>query len=176
MKKLANVSWATYSPQDKATLLFVLRRGELLLIRKKRGLGAGKINGPGGRIEPGESALEAAVREVWEEVRVRAVGTEEVGWLVYQFVDGYSLSIRVFRAADCIGVPLETDEAIPIWTSVDRIPFEEMWADDPLWLPLLVRGGRFWGRFVFEGERMIDHEVSADVTTAEAIQLFHRIE
>ena len=27
---------------------------EVLLIRKKRGLGAGKINGPGGKIDPGE--------------------------------------------------------------------------------------------------------------------------
>lgn len=39
-----------------ATLMFVIdeARGEVLLIRKKRGLGAGKINGPGGKIDPGK--------------------------------------------------------------------------------------------------------------------------
>jgi len=35
-------------------LCFLLRDGEVLLIRKKRGFGAGKINGVGGRIEPSE--------------------------------------------------------------------------------------------------------------------------
>ena len=60
--------WSTWTPKDTATLLFVLRGDEVLLIRKKRGLGAGKYNGPGGRLEPGETALACAVREVEEEL------------------------------------------------------------------------------------------------------------
>jgi 8-oxo-dGTP diphosphatase len=43
--------------------LFVIRDGHILLIHKKRGLGAGKINGPGGRIDLGESPQECAVRK-----------------------------------------------------------------------------------------------------------------
>ena len=50
------------------TLLFVIRAGQILLIHKKRGLGAGKINGPGGRLHLGESPLHGAVREVKEEL------------------------------------------------------------------------------------------------------------
>ena len=67
---MSEIDWPSWSPGDRATLLFVIRDGEVLLIRKKRGLGAGKINGPGGRIEAGESPLEAAIREVQEEVGV----------------------------------------------------------------------------------------------------------
>jgi len=37
--------------------LFVIRAGQMLLIHKKRGLGAGKINGPDGRLDLGESLL-----------------------------------------------------------------------------------------------------------------------
>ena len=40
----ASISWADWTPTVRATLLFVWRDDALLLIRKKRGLGAGKIN------------------------------------------------------------------------------------------------------------------------------------
>ena len=56
------IDWSTWQPQMLATLLFIFRDGEVLLIRKKRGLGAGKINGPGGKIDPGETPEQCAVR------------------------------------------------------------------------------------------------------------------
>ena len=71
----------------RATLLFVVRSGRVLLIRKKRGLGAGKINGPGGRIEAGESALEGAVREVFEELRITVLDADLRGELHFDFAD-----------------------------------------------------------------------------------------
>jgi len=63
-RMVRDIDWASWTPTERATLLFVLRDGQILLIHKKTGLGAGKINGPGGRIEPGESAQEGAIREV----------------------------------------------------------------------------------------------------------------
>ena len=64
------IDWESWQPKDVATLLFIVRGDEVLLIRKKRGLGAGKINAPGGRLEPGEAPLAAAIREVQEEILV----------------------------------------------------------------------------------------------------------
>ena len=60
------------------------------------------------------------------------------------------------RTECCSGVPVETDEAVPLWVDVDAIPYPEMWADDRLWLPLLLRGERFAGRFLFDGDAMLD--------------------
>ena len=76
-----DVDWENWEPRDRATLLFVMDAGRLLLIRKKRGLGAGKITGPGGHIEPGESPAEAAVRELEEELEAAraARATAEAG-------------------------------------------------------------------------------------------------
>lgn len=141
----------------RATLLFVVRGDHLLLIRKKRGLGAGKINGPGGRIEPGESAADCAVREVQEELGVTPLDPEERGELRFQFVDGLALHVRVFIAYAHAGEPVETDEAIPLWTPVHAIPYDEMWADDVLWLPELLAGRRFALRAIFDGDAMLDH-------------------
>jgi 8-oxo-dGTP diphosphatase len=131
----------------------------MLLIRKKRGLGAGKINGPGGRMDPGETALECAIREVEEELRVKPVDPQLRGELSFQFLDGYSIHAYVFVATDCRGEAQETDEAIPLWTPLDRIPYEQMWADDRLWIPRMLAGGYFAGRFVFDGDHMLDHLV-----------------
>lgn len=154
--------WGDWTPIDRATIVFVFRESEVLLIRKLRGLGAGKINGPGGRIEPGESKIACAKREVEEELCVTPLALEERGELRFKFVDGHSIHAFVFRADGCIGEPRQTEEAIPLWTECNRIPYDEMWADDRLWMPLLLHGRRFRGRFLFDGERMLDHELIAE--------------
>jgi 8-oxo-dGTP diphosphatase len=156
-----DIDWESWKPVDRATLLFVIRGEEILLIRKKRGLGAGKINGPGGRIAPGESPLEGAVRETREELVVTPTDVRWMGEHRFQFVDGYSIHVHVFAANACEGVPHETEEAAPIWTPVNAIPYDEMWEDDRLWLPLLLEGKKFSGRWIFDGERMLDHSLEA---------------
>ena len=60
---LNSIDWSKWVPRETATLCFIEKEGQLLLIHKKRGLGAGTINAPGGRLEPGETPLEAAIRE-----------------------------------------------------------------------------------------------------------------
>ncbi|GAB4514976.1 MAG: hypothetical protein Tsb0020_33560 [Haliangiales bacterium] len=149
--------WRGWRPDDRATVVFVRRPGELLLIRKLRGLGAGKINGPGGKLEPGESALACAIREVEEELGVTPLGLSERGRLRFQFRDGYALDVSVFMGEGCRGQARATAEAIPLWTPLDQIPYDEMWADDRIWLPLMLAGQRFSGRFLYDGDRMCAH-------------------
>ena len=156
------VDWASWQPTELATLLFVVRDGHILLIRKKRGLGAGKINGPGGRIEAGETALEAAIRETHEELGILAVAPELRGELHFPFVDGYSLHCSVFVSTECLGEPMETAEATPFWTPLHAIPYDEMWADDIRWLPEVLAGRRIRGFFHFEDERLLSHQVYAE--------------
>jgi 8-oxo-dGTP diphosphatase len=155
-QKVSEIDWTSWVPTEKATLLFVLRDGQILLIHKKTGLGAGKINGPGGRIDPGETPRQGAIREVQEELCVTPTGVNEAGELYFQFVDGYALYGVVFTGTGFEGELCETREAAPLWTSIDRIPYEKMWADDALWLPLLLQGRSFRGYFIFDGDTMLD--------------------
>jgi len=159
---LNDIDWEHWTPQQRATLLFVVRGGQILLIHKKKGLGAGKINGPGGRIEPGEGPMAAAVREVEEELLVTPRAVVECGELRFQFVDGLSLWVHVFKAGGCDGDPQETDEAVPLWVGTDRIPYNRMWQDDPHWMPLMLDGTPFSGRFLFDGDRLLEYELTRD--------------
>jgi 8-oxo-dGTP diphosphatase len=164
--RVADIDWTAWRPADLATLVFIVSGGQVLLNRKKRGLGAGKINAPGGRIDDGESPEACAAREVHEELRTRPVGLSAAGTLRFQFADGYGIHVYVFRASGCEGTPAETDEAVPIWTPVDAIPFDEMWADDRLWVPHLLAGRPFDGRFVFDGDTMLDHDLQVGPAAA----------
>lgn len=153
------IDWSVWTPVERATLLFVLQDGRVLLIHKKRGLGAGKINGPGGRLDPGETPLQCAVREVQEELRVTPTGVRPAGELRFQFTDGHSILGYVFTASGHEGAPQDTYEATPLWTPLDRIPYERMWADDRIWIPHMLAQRAFDGRFLFDGDAMLGFAV-----------------
>jgi len=162
LKRLADVDWHDWQARDPATLVFVIRDEKILLIDKKTGFGKGKVNGPGGKVEPGESPEACAVRECYEELGIRVANLRYCGQHRFQFVDGYSLLVWVYSSTEFEGVPTETPEAKPLWFALDSIPYERMWEDDCLWLPLLLRGERFQGRWLFDGDRMLDHELLTD--------------
>lgn len=151
--------WSAWEPGIRATLLFVVRDGQILLIEKKRGLGAGKVNGPGGKIDPGESPLQSAIRETIEELCVQPVNPSKCGELRFAMTHAPHILCHVFRADDVMGEPLETDEAVPLWTPLDAIPYGRMWEDDRHWLPYLIDGRGFSGRFVFDEETMRSMEL-----------------
>ena len=54
-----------------ATVVFLIKGNKVLLGKKTRKIGEGRFNGPGGGIEKGEIPEESAVRETFEETRVR---------------------------------------------------------------------------------------------------------
>jgi 8-oxo-dGTP diphosphatase len=164
--RIDQVDWHRWEPRQRATLLFVVKGGEILLIHKKRGLGAGKINGPGGRIDPGETPRDCAVRETREELRITPVGVRDCGQLRFQFVDGLSIHGFVFTAEGYEGQPQETEEARPFWVPLDRIPFERMWADDRLWFPHMLAGRHFEGRFLFDDDELLDWALDVEAERA----------
>ncbi len=146
--------------EQLATLCYILWDGQLLLIRKKRGIGAGKINGPGGKVDPGEAPLAAAIREVQEEVGVTPLDPVLHGELHFHFADGLNLHCMIYLADRFSGEPHETDEAVPLWFPVDALPYEEMWADDRHWLPMLLARQHFTGTVEVDGEKVTKHSFS----------------
>jgi 8-oxo-dGTP diphosphatase len=156
---VSEIDWETWQAKDLATLVFVIKDDQILLIRKKRGLGKGKVNGPGGKLDPGETAAECAARECHEELGIRVNNLECFGEHKFQFLGGYSIHCWVFTTSELEGEAIETDEAVPLWTRISDIPYDEMWEDDRIWLPMVLAKTPFTARWAFDDDRMLDYEL-----------------
>ena len=159
MNRLVDIDWDTWKAEVPATLVFVIRDGKILLIDKKTGLGKGKVNGPGGKVEKGESPEACAIRECEEELGITVSRLQYCGQHRFQFVDGLTIHVWVYKTTEFEGIPTESAEARPLWVALDKIPYDKMWEDDGIWLPMLLRGERFQGRWIFDGDRMLDYEL-----------------
>ena len=126
---------------------------QVLLGRKKKGLGLGNIVGLGGKLEPGESALDAAVREVEEEsgLIVSADALTAMGVLTYLFPHkpAWSQRSNVFVTDRFSGTPRESDELNPVWFTIADLPVDEMWDDARHWLPGVLAGVPVEATFTF---------------------------
>lgn len=153
--------WRGFSTKRHYTNAFVVQDNKILLGMKKRGWGQGKYNGFGGKVDPGETPLEAAKRELEEESGIQGplvhAGhllflTEEVEWAFH---------IDIYKAESYTGTITESDEMKPEWFSttsdtsaeLPMIPFDRMWETDHVWLPLLISDKPFVGRADFVGEK-----------------------
>lgn len=129
------------------------RGDEVLVGRKLTGLGAGKAVAPGGKIQPGESPEDAVVREVAEEtgIVIDPAALEPRGMIDYTFPTKPDWSQRsfVFVCRSFLGGGEPSDELVPEWWPLDRVPFERMWDDARFWLPVVLAGGRVDASFVF---------------------------
>lgn len=133
----------------QATLVLVVRGSEVLLAMKKRGFGAGRWNGTGGKVKEGEAVADAAVRETQEEVGITPELGEPLGHLTFHNSSKGDWVVHVFRTERWSGEPMETEEMEPRWFPADALPFDAMWPDDRIWMPYLLAGKRFRAEFWF---------------------------
>jgi mutator protein MutT len=133
------------------TLLFLCRGDEILLAMKKRGFGAGRWNGVGGKIELAETEEQALVRECQEEIEVTPTKFEKVAVLDFEFPDGtVDMQGNVYFATAWQGEPQETEEMAPKWCKISEIPYDDMWQNDIIWLPQVLKGKKLAAHFTFD--------------------------
>jgi len=143
----------------EAVVCHIVNGDRILLIYKKRGHGAGKYNGVGGKIEEGESPKECVLREAKEELGIELMNVEKVGEIMFYNVNGEDWFVYIFLATNYRGKEKESDEVSPKWFPISRIPYEKMWEDDSIWLPKVLEGIKFRATFWFSGEEMRGYEI-----------------
>lgn len=132
------------------TLALLVHGDEILLAMKKRGFGKGLWNGAGGKAEPGETIEQAMIRECQEEIAVTPLAYEKVVIHDFIFADGSSHEVHTFLIHGWEGEPTETEEMSPKWFKQAEIPYEKMWQDDIIWLPLVLQDKKLTTKFTFD--------------------------
>ncbi len=136
----------------RATLMFLLRGDEIMLAMKKRGFGANKPNGPGGKYDPtkDKDISDTAIRETEEEIGVIPVGAKLVAVLSFYFPNtNFGKEVWVYTSENWEGEPVESEEMKPKWYNRAEIPFDQMWPDEAIWLPRILAGAMLRGEFMF---------------------------
>ncbi|XP_059056922.1 oxidized purine nucleoside triphosphate hydrolase-like [Achroia grisella] len=145
------------------TLVFIRNDNQILLGFKKRGFGVNKWNGFGGKVEQNETIVEAAVRELREEscVNVKTSDLKNIGHLEFTFEgDPMLMDVRVFSTNNYEGTPAETDEMSPKWFNYEHVPFSDMWPDDKLWFPYMLKNKAFYAKFHYQGnDTILDYKI-----------------
>lgn len=146
------------------TLLFLIKDDSVLLAMKKRGFGANRYNGVGGKIEPGETIEEALVRESQEEIEVIPTKFKKVA--EHDFLmdrdtkKPWHMYVHAFVATEWQGEPTETEEMAPQWFKRTEIPYDNMWQDDTYWLPQVLAGQLILASYEFNAdETMASHNI-----------------
>ncbi len=161
-ERVDDIDWDFWEAKERCTLCYVAdkQKRKLLLIEKKKGMGTGYLNAPGGHIELEETSAEAAVRETKEETGLDVRDIEARGILRFQFKEGTSMIGYIFYTESFSGSLRESDETRPGWYDIDNLDFERMWEDDRLWLPQMLSGKSVDGFFIFDREnRMLDYKI-----------------
>lgn len=143
-------------------LVMLYNDKQILLAMKKRGFGAGRWNGYGGKVGEGESVEASALRELKEEANITGLSLTPVGLLRFIFPepDPKELEVHVFKNDNFHGQAEETEEMKPQWFNHADIPFADMWPDDAHWIPLLLAGQQFEGTIWFKDENaIIRHDI-----------------
>ncbi len=137
----------------RATLALITRDGRVLLGRKKEAeIGTGTWNGPGGKMEEGETPLACVIRETYEEVGVtlHPDSLTEIATILFTIGGEKKFLVHVFRTDTHDGDPVESDEMVPAWHAIDALPYEEMLESDAAWFPKALSGEPFAARVAYK--------------------------
>jgi mutator protein MutT len=159
-------------PDIRRTLLFLRKDDQILLAMKKRGFGAGRWNGVGGKLDEGETIEHALVRECQEEIGVTPTSytaVAELDFIQDAEVDPWHMYVYAYIADTWDGEPEESEEMAPAWYAIKDIPYDDMWQDDIHWLPLVLAGKKVTGTFTFDvHDNLTDHDLATtDALTAQ---------
>jgi 8-oxo-dGTP pyrophosphatase MutT (NUDIX family) len=146
----------------KSTLCFCIKDNQVLLAMKKRGFGSGKWNGYGGKVQKDETPIIAAIRELEEESGLVADDKDlrQIALVRFYFDGNPVFECYVFLTNAWRKEPVETEEMKPQWYPISILPFDEMWAADAKWIPLILAGEKIEAEVNFNADGSVVKEFS----------------
>lgn len=154
---------------QETTCVFLINKTEreVFLALAQSGICAGKWNGPGGKIEPGESRKQAAQRETKEEVGIVIFeeDLEQVAQIVFRTGEKRVMT-HFFIAYEWDELHPEAKKKVvtgemidPKWHPFDLIPYHDMMPGDKEFLPRILAGEHLYG-FIHHDDKLTRVEYS----------------
>ena len=86
---------------------------------------------------------------------------DETGVIDFEFQgDPILWEVHVFQTRKFSGNMTESEEMRPQWWPENEVPFKQMWLDDEIWYPHMLKSKKFKGYFLFQGqEKILDHKL-----------------
>jgi 8-oxo-dGTP diphosphatase len=156
------------------TLCFLFHHEQVLLLRgaADKRLWAGRLNGIGGHVEPGEDVAEAARREIAEEAGIAVQHLCLCGIVHVSAAErGPGVVLFVFAARVPEPTVRSGREGQSEWHALDALPLAEMIADLPSLLPRVVRclhtGEMIYGLYTMNADGQMGFRFSTADDAAE---------
>ncbi|MBQ6356622.1 MAG: 8-oxo-dGTP diphosphatase [Solobacterium sp.] len=125
------------------SLCYLQKDGRWLMLlrnRKENDINAGKWIGTGGKIEPGETPRQGALREIREETGFIADTLDFRGILYFIYGTKDAEKMWVYSSHDFHGTQTECNEGTLAWIPEDEILALELWPGDRAFLKKMLSG------------------------------------
>ena len=146
-----------------ATLCYIKNNGKTLMmhrIKRREDNHAGKWNGLGGKIDPGETPEECVIREVKEESGLSIRNPRLKGFLTFPSFDGFDdWYVFVFTTHKFKGKLTASAEGELAWIADADLLDLPQWEGDRIFLPWLDKESLFSAKFVYHKGKLTDHAV-----------------
>jgi 8-oxo-dGTP diphosphatase len=129
-------------------------------VKKENDMHAGKWNGLGGKMEPGETPEECAIREIFEESGLKVNNLTLKGIITFPgFYDQEDWYTFLFVIDDFKGQLIDSPEGQLKWIPNDELLDLSLWPGDRIFIPWLDDSGFFSGKFVYQAGELVEHDV-----------------
>jgi 8-oxo-dGTP diphosphatase len=146
-----------------ATLCYLRRNGRTLMVhrvRKANDMHQGKWNGLGGKLEPGETPEECALREIYEEAGLVVRHPQLKGFLTFPAFDDFEdWYVFVYLVTDFEGDLIDSPEGDLRWIDNTALTSLDLWEGDAIFLTWLEHKGIFSAKFNYKNARLVSHSV-----------------
>lgn len=146
-----------------ATLCYVRQDGKTLMvhrIKKPNDMHQGKWNGLGGKLEPGETPEECAIREIREESGLQVSHPQLKGLLTFPaFDDIEDWYAFVYVIREFVGELIDSPEGRLAWIEDSHLKELPLWEGDRVFLDWLDQTGFFSAKFIYNAGEFIDYQV-----------------
>ncbi len=120
-------------------------------VKKQNDYHQGKWNGLGGKLEPGESPEECAIREVYEESGLQCRNPRLRGMITFPAFDEVDdWYVFLFTLPEWEGRLIDSPEGHLAWIDNDKLLDLNLWPGDRVFIPWLFQPRLFSAKFVYE--------------------------